>query len=59
MQYHRWEYAMFYSPDFRPVAVILTNGLRYFSVLYLKGRMSLHRDIGEAIDRLMEGRFIN
>lgn len=55
----KWTTIVTYSPDLIPVAVILTNGKRFFLAEFFKNKMSLKSSFDQAMEDLMTARYIN
>lgn len=53
----RWEIIMVYSPDFEPIARILSNGIWYFLVTY--NRMERVPSMELALEGLGRARYWN
>ena len=55
----RWTTIVVYSPDFMPIAIIMTNGKRFFLADFFNGRMKKEVDFSSAMEDLMQSRFVN
>jgi hypothetical protein len=54
-----WKTIAVYSPDFQVLLQIITNGHTFFVINYLSGEMKACGTLGEAMGKMMEGRFLN